>query len=117
MGHLDAVADSSGQSSVAFEPRRELVWMARRNRKQRNRGACFQSAQKTGRHVNQNRAQYRIRNGENVMSPSIRRRLVLLVLASIVLIWGVALVSSYRQAKHEIGEWEEARLAELAQIL
>ncbi|MEA3091648.1 MAG: two-component system, OmpR family, sensor histidine kinase QseC [Caballeronia sp.] len=51
------------------------------------------------------------------MSPSIRRRLVLLVLASIVLIWGVALVSSYRQAKHEIGEWEEARLAELAQIL
>ncbi|CAN7706902.1 ATP-binding protein [Caballeronia sp. dw_19] len=51
------------------------------------------------------------------MSPSIRRRLVLLVLASIVLIWGIALVSSYRQAKHEIGEWEEARLAELAQIL
>ena len=50
-------------------------------------------------------------------SASIRRRLVLLVLASIVLIWGIALMSSYRQATHEVGEWEEARLAELAQIL
>ncbi|NML97264.1 two-component sensor histidine kinase [Paraburkholderia sp. RP-4-7] len=51
------------------------------------------------------------------MSASIRRRLVLLVLTSIVLIWGIALVSSYRQAKNEVGEWEEARLAELTQIL
>jgi len=51
------------------------------------------------------------------MSASIRRRLVLLVLSSIVLIWGIALVSSYRQAKNEVGEWEEARLAELAQML
>ncbi|KAA1012018.1 HAMP domain-containing protein [Paraburkholderia panacisoli] len=51
------------------------------------------------------------------MGASIRRRLSLLVLASIVLIWGIALVSSYRQASHEVGEWEEARLAELAQIL
>ena len=52
-----------------------------------------------------------------MMGASIRRRLVLLVLASIVLIWGIALVSSYRQATREVGEWEEARLAELAQIL
>jgi two-component system sensor histidine kinase QseC len=52
-----------------------------------------------------------------MMGASIRRRLVLLVLASIVLMWGIALVSSYRQATHEVGEWEEARLAELAQIL
>jgi two-component system sensor histidine kinase QseC len=51
------------------------------------------------------------------MSASIRRRLVLLVLTSIVMIWGIALVSSYRQAKNEVGEWEEARLAELTQIL
>lgn len=51
------------------------------------------------------------------MSASIRRRLVLLVLTSIVLIWGIALISSYRQAKNEVGEWEEARLAELTQIL
>jgi two-component system sensor histidine kinase QseC len=51
------------------------------------------------------------------MSASIRRRLVLLVLTSIVLIWGIALISSYRQAKREVGEWEEARLAELTQIL
>ncbi|CAB3780261.1 Sensor protein QseC [Paraburkholderia ultramafica] len=52
-----------------------------------------------------------------MMGASIRRRLVLLVLASIVLMWGIALVSSYRQATREVGEWEEARLAELAQIL
>ena len=51
------------------------------------------------------------------MGASIRRRLSLLVLASIVLIWGIALVSSYRQASREVDEWEEARLAELAQIL
>ncbi|NML31141.1 ATP-binding protein [Paraburkholderia antibiotica] len=52
-----------------------------------------------------------------MMGPSIRRRLALLVLASIALVWGVALVTSYRQATREVGEWEEARLAELAQIL
>ena len=51
------------------------------------------------------------------MSASIRRRLMMLVLASIVLIWGIALISSYRQATREVSEWEEARLAELAQIL
>ena len=52
-----------------------------------------------------------------MIGPSIRRRLVLLVLASIVIVWGIALVTSYRQATHEVAEWEEARLAELAQIL
>jgi two-component system sensor histidine kinase QseC len=51
------------------------------------------------------------------MGASIRRRLVLLVLASIVLIWGIALISSYRQATREVAEWEDARLAELAQML
>jgi two-component system sensor histidine kinase QseC len=52
-----------------------------------------------------------------MMLASIRRRLVLLVLTSIVLIWGIALLSSYRQAEREVGKWEQARLAELAQIL
>jgi two-component system sensor histidine kinase QseC len=52
-----------------------------------------------------------------MMGASIRRRLVLLVLASIVLMWGIALISSYRQAVSEVSEWEGARLAELAQIL
>jgi two-component system, OmpR family, sensor histidine kinase QseC len=52
-----------------------------------------------------------------MMGASIRRRLVLLVLTSIALVWGIALVSSYRQATREVAEWEEARLAELAQIL
>ncbi|MGF6753803.1 ATP-binding protein [Paraburkholderia sp. GAS334] len=48
---------------------------------------------------------------------SIRRRLMLLVLASIALVWSLALVSSYQQASGEVGDWESARLAELAQIL
>ncbi|WP_233849167.1 ATP-binding protein [Paraburkholderia sp. HD33-4] len=52
-----------------------------------------------------------------MIGPSIRRRLVLLVLASIVIVWGSALMSSYRQATHEVAEWEIARLAELAQML
>ncbi|MEX3899817.1 HAMP domain-containing protein [Paraburkholderia sp. JPY432] len=52
-----------------------------------------------------------------MIGPSIRRRLVLLVLASIALVWGGALVSSYRQATREVGLWEQARLAELAQML
>jgi two-component system sensor histidine kinase QseC len=52
-----------------------------------------------------------------MMGASIRRRLVLLVLTSIALVWGIALVSSYRQATREVANWEEARLAELAQIL
>ena len=51
------------------------------------------------------------------MPASIRRRLMLLILTSIVLIWGIALISSYLQAKREVSEWEEARLAEIAQIL
>lgn len=50
------------------------------------------------------------------MGASIRRRLALLVLASVLLVWGVALVTSYRQATREVNNWEEARLAELAQI-
>ncbi|WP_460902690.1 ATP-binding protein [Paraburkholderia jirisanensis] len=52
-----------------------------------------------------------------MMPKSIRSRLMVLVLVSISVVWGVALVTSYNQAKREIGEWENARLAELAQIL
>jgi two-component system sensor histidine kinase QseC len=52
-----------------------------------------------------------------MIGSSIRRRLVLLVLASIMLVWGVAVVMSYRQATREVGLWEQARLAELAQML
>ncbi|HEX7937148.1 MAG TPA: histidine kinase dimerization/phospho-acceptor domain-containing protein, partial [Paraburkholderia sp.] len=51
------------------------------------------------------------------MGASIRRRLVLLVLASITLVWAIALASSYQQATEEVAEWEEARLAEVAQML
>jgi two-component system sensor histidine kinase QseC len=52
-----------------------------------------------------------------MMLGSIRRRLMLLVLASIALVWSITLVSSYRQASGEVGDWENFRLAELAQIL
>jgi two-component system sensor histidine kinase QseC len=48
---------------------------------------------------------------------SIRRRLMWMIFAGLSLVWAVALVSSYRQAAEEVGEWEDARLAELAQIL
>jgi two-component system, OmpR family, sensor histidine kinase QseC len=51
------------------------------------------------------------------MFASIRRRLVFLILASIALVWTIALVSSYRHAAHELEEWEDARLAEFAQFL
>jgi len=51
------------------------------------------------------------------MSGSIRRQLTLLILAGLALVWGLAIVSSYRQATREVGKWEDGRLAELAQIL
>lgn len=51
------------------------------------------------------------------MPASIRRRLVFLILASIALVWTVALVSSYQHAARELEEWEDARLAEFAQFL
>ncbi|HXZ09160.1 MAG TPA: ATP-binding protein [Paraburkholderia sp.] len=51
------------------------------------------------------------------MRTSIRGRLMLLVFASIVLVWTLALATSYRQATHEVEEWEDARLAQTAQLL
>jgi two-component system sensor histidine kinase QseC len=52
-----------------------------------------------------------------MMFASIRHRLMWLVLSSVALVWGIALVTSYRQAEYEVEEWEDARLAEVAQIL
>jgi two-component system, OmpR family, sensor histidine kinase QseC len=51
------------------------------------------------------------------MSNSIRGRLALLVLASIALVWTIALGWSYRQATREVGEWDDARLVQLAQLI
>jgi two-component system sensor histidine kinase QseC len=48
---------------------------------------------------------------------SIRRRLMWMIFVGLSLVWTIAVVSSYRQATREVDEWEEARLAELAQIL
>jgi two-component system sensor histidine kinase QseC len=48
---------------------------------------------------------------------SIRQRLTLLVLASVSVVWVAALVSSYRQAVHEVGEWDDARIEQSARTL
>jgi two-component system, OmpR family, sensor histidine kinase QseC len=51
------------------------------------------------------------------MPNSIRGRLALLVLASITLVWTIALGWSYRQATREVAEWDDARLVQLAQFI
>ncbi|HEY1996286.1 ATP-binding protein [Paraburkholderia sp.] len=51
------------------------------------------------------------------MPVSIRRRLALLVLASIGVVWSAALGLSYMQATREVAEWDDARLVQLAQLL
>ncbi|MDR6207885.1 ATP-binding protein [Paraburkholderia graminis] len=51
------------------------------------------------------------------MTTSIRQRLTLLVLVSVALVWAVALISSYRQAIHEAGEWDDARIEQAARTL
>src|SRR5579864_1667984 len=91
--------------------------MAGGNRKQCDRSPYLQPAQEAGRGPDQNRARNWLRRGESVMLASIRGRLMLLVFASIALVWGVALVASYRQTTHEVEVWENARLAELARML
>lgn len=48
---------------------------------------------------------------------SFRRRLMLLILTGIGLVWVGTLVSSYRQATHEVNEWEDARLQQAARTL
>lgn len=52
-----------------------------------------------------------------MMPRSIRGRLALLVLASIILVWTIALGWSYRQATREVAEWDDARLVQLAQFI
>ncbi|SAL83072.1 GHKL domain protein [Caballeronia choica] len=51
------------------------------------------------------------------MTGSIRQRLMLLVLASVSVVWVAALVSSYRQAVHEVSEWDDARIDQAARTL
>ncbi|OUL73508.1 ATP-binding protein [Paraburkholderia hospita] len=48
---------------------------------------------------------------------SIRRRLTLLVLSGIVLVWLCSLYSSYHQAIHEVEEWDETRIEQVARAL
>ena len=52
-----------------------------------------------------------------MMPRSIRSRLALLVFASITLVWAIALGWSYREATREVGEWDDARLVQLAQFI
>ena len=52
-----------------------------------------------------------------MMPGSIRGRLALLVLASITLVWAITLGWSYREATREVGEWDDARLVQLAQFI
>jgi hypothetical protein len=51
------------------------------------------------------------------MPNSIRGRLALLVLASITLVWTIALGWSYLLATREVAEWDSARLVQLAQFI
>ncbi len=48
---------------------------------------------------------------------SIRRRLTLLMLSGIVLVWLYSLYSSYHQAIHEVEEWDETRIEQVARAL
>jgi two-component system sensor histidine kinase QseC len=52
-----------------------------------------------------------------MMPGSIRGRLGLLMLASITMVWAIALGWSYREATREVGEWDDARLVQLAQFI
>jgi two-component system sensor histidine kinase QseC len=42
---------------------------------------------------------------------------MLLVLASVIAVWAVTLVTSYLQAEHEVGEWDNGRLEQAAGTL
>ena len=51
------------------------------------------------------------------MMGSIRQRLTLIVLSGVVAVWLYSLYSSYRQAAHEVGEWDKARVEQVARAL
>ncbi|PMS14565.1 two-component sensor histidine kinase [Trinickia dabaoshanensis] len=48
---------------------------------------------------------------------SIRRRLSLMVLASVALVWVATLVSTFRHASQEVQRWQDTRLVEFAKLL
>ncbi|WP_019939224.1 ATP-binding protein [Bordetella sp. FB-8] len=48
---------------------------------------------------------------------SIRQRLTLIVLSGVAAVWLYSLYSSYRQAAHEVGEWDKARVEQVARAL
>lgn len=50
-------------------------------------------------------------------APSIRRRLLVLLLGSLVLVWGAMLAYGYRELSHEVDELADARLEQNARTL
>ncbi|WP_175943943.1 ATP-binding protein [Burkholderia pyrrocinia] len=52
-----------------------------------------------------------------MISRSIRRRVSAMALGCVIVVWIVAVFGSFRHATREIGEWEDARLAEYASLL
>jgi len=48
---------------------------------------------------------------------SIRRRLLLMVLASVALVWAATLVSTFRHASEEVRRWQDTRLGEYAKLI
>ncbi|WP_321792135.1 ATP-binding protein [Burkholderia pyrrocinia] len=52
-----------------------------------------------------------------MISRSIRRRVSLMALGCVTVVWLVAVFGSFRHATREIGEWEDARLVEYASLL
>ncbi|KVH41465.1 hypothetical protein WJ39_04200 [Burkholderia diffusa] len=52
-----------------------------------------------------------------MISRSIRRRVSLMALGCVIVVWIVAVFGSFRHATREIGEWEDARLVEYASLL
>jgi two-component system, OmpR family, sensor histidine kinase QseC len=50
-------------------------------------------------------------------STSIRRRLMGLILVSVGAVWAVMFAWSFSNATHEVGEWDDARLIQLAHLL
>ena len=48
---------------------------------------------------------------------SIRRRLSLMVLASVALVWAATLVSTFRHASEEVRRWQDTRLGEYAKLI
>ncbi|RQV00292.1 hypothetical protein DF047_33105 [Burkholderia cenocepacia] len=52
-----------------------------------------------------------------MIAGSIRRRVSLMAIGCVTVVWLVAVFGSFRHATREIGEWEDARLVEYASLL